>query len=78
MFPKKSTRISDTVEFFPHGEELPTVTPIELVTHAALQPTKILKTPTPATQIVFITDENFAALQQLTHIFISTHQTKNS
>ena len=58
----RSTRISDTIDFFSHGEELPTVTPIELATHAALQLEKILKTPTPATKLIFPTDKHFSAL----------------
>lgn len=68
----RSTRINDTVTFYPHGAELPTVTPTELAAHAALELTKILTNPPPQTQLVLPTDEHKDALLQLARIFYNS------
>jgi hypothetical protein len=74
----KSSRIVETVEFFPHKFELPFPSSSELATQAAADVTHALLNPQPAGPFCQVGDEQVIALKKLAKIFEAAKPNRES
>jgi hypothetical protein len=72
----RSTRIVETVEFFPHKFKIPFPSSSDLATQAATESTHALLNPQPAGPFCQVGDEQVIALRKLATIFEASRPNK--
>jgi hypothetical protein len=70
----RGTRVSDTVEFFPHARPMPRTSLADAAQFSARELIAALRNPVPAGPFTPIGDRQLVALQQLADIFQTTVQ----